>query len=326
MPPLKSIGVVHMQTAYGRALVLFAGLLLACPLGCGGESSDGSLSSSDLDRAERLAAAGCALVQKCAPLLQSFYYSSLSDCERAEAQNAQVELFSKGVNTWPDQIDACVISTQNATCDDLYQQRIAECTGSGTLPNGEACVDGNQCQSGSCNKADNSICGVCGRRAELGESCATSSCASGLNCVEDICRRPVDQGQACSSWLECKPPFTCVAGTCQAPVAAGEPCSSALECDFLGGFSCNSTLNVCQAIQFAGTGEPCGTVNDRLVMCGGNAKCHKPANGQPGTCSRVVAEGEACSADAENDGGATCRRPSVCENGFCRQPAFDSCR
>lgn len=301
-------------------------LLVLAVVGGGVAACGDEASTIDPARAAAVAAVQCERLVECAPFTFETSFADADDCRRAEAARLEVAFFSEGTVAPEARLDACVASVGSSTCEVYLVDRLSACTGDGGLPNGDACVADAQCASGACNKLPQTLCGVCGAVAALGEECGSRACAPGLRCLQGQCAEPLAQGGVCEAFADCAVGLNCVGGSCQPPLAAGEPCEELLACDVLAGFVCNPVVGVCQAALYAPPGEPCGVVDERTIYCRAGATCFVPQGRGRGVCTALAEDGEACSAQPGQDAGPTCIRPAICESGFCRRPFVGSCR
>jgi hypothetical protein len=209
----------------------------------------------------------------------------------------------------PAEYERCVEASAAQSCDDGYYNLLVprECL-LGDRPAGAPCDDDHQCESGSCTTL--SSCGVCERRAGLGETCLLDPCeAPDLVCgPELICIPAGFIGDPCSADEPCWSTLVCEAGICARAPGAGSPCSTERHvCDLNVGAFCDSDTLVCEPYESHAPGAECV-----LGICLGNTFCSTTT--EPSTCIPLRLEGEPCSAD---DNSLICELGLRCEDGTC---------
>ena len=215
---------------------------------------------------------------------------------------------------------ACTMTAQASVPSDPACAQIFN----GTLAEGAACSQGDECLSGSCNITSCSgtppcCMGTCdpaaGAPVPIGGDCS----APGASCVADaFCRittglcvqviaagLPCDptMGDFCAPGLNCVPDASLTQQVCTRPPAEGEACTASSPCDALGDF-CDPTTMKC-APKIA-VGRACASG----VGCVDYARCDSAS----GTC---VARGKAGQSCAVNDpmsclGSLRCTAATTC--------------
>ncbi len=209
-----------------------------------------------------------------------------------------------GVTITFEKFDTCTTAAEDAGCSQS-EAELAACTFRGSLPEGGACNNGYQCQSGKCS-ASVSGCGTCIRTIAEGASCGDSAaCAIGTACESGICTKVTfgsagapcdDLAVQCSSGL-CDPGTN----TCDAYVApspAGGACQSNSECAT---GLCDTPNMKCASVTWTDAGQACFD----------------------GTCLTVVPDDQPCDPSAAS---LTCDPPSNCVNGRCVFPDSVACK
>jgi len=214
------------------------------PLGCGG--GEGAVAPVPLAELQaRITAAACDLNVRCG------LFADEASCE--QATSSQLQVFAD-VDAGKTQYDGeaaarCLAGVAALGCSYSGQASLPavrrQCAGmfKGTVPNGGACLGGQECVSQSCNTgACNGLAccaGVCQAEVLAGGDCRPtgSVCAEGLFChfvssgSGDVCAPLVAAGQMCNPGDQCVPGVACLAdqmngtpGPCAPPPVEGEPC------------------------------------------------------------------------------------------------------
>lgn len=191
----------------------------------------------------------------------------------------------------------------------------------GGITNGLPCASYIQCQSGYCT-ATSTACGVCAPnpRREAGEACSTSAnCNLGLDCLDRVCTAQAAEGEACGGERTCSNArresghLACVDGSCQAVGFVGDPCYMVSGASICGaGATCEG--GVCIPYLAVDPGEPCGTFEDREVVCTGGT-CTTPEGAREPECVAWAAAGESCHKIPLFDrcaDGLTCNESDLC--------------
>ncbi|NOU27911.1 MAG: hypothetical protein HOO96_08405 [Polyangiaceae bacterium] len=222
------------------------------------------------------------------------------------------------------------------TCAEAARQAPAACgeaacaTPPGTLSGGAACVENEQCESGTCNHSGEgptvggytypAPCGTCAVALHAGDPCLSGGgiCVAGLRCAQGTCRLPAALGERCllqgpsgspPAELDCEGNLYCesASGICARIPGMGESCES--RC--LSPFRCIG--GVC--------GEAPGAADDcTQVGCpGGTLWC----NALERKCQEklVVGAGSACGSESVRcDVGLVCVRGG--DRAYCAAPVL----
>jgi hypothetical protein len=292
----------------------------------------------------------CERLQACSQSVVIGTYGDEGTCETRLKLNCLNSLAAPGVNSTPATVEACAKTYPTASCGALLDdQPAAACVqNKGDRANGQACGFPAQCQSGFCAIVPGSPCGACAPVPQVGESCAESTtCGQLLFCDSttldctgySALNGPCNRGQPCGAGLSCVGSTSATNGACQTAVETlGAPCDPATKtgpgCDRNQLLTCNSGSKECAAIQLAGAGAPCGTVNLQLAICANAGAC-VAADGGAGdggttidTCVAPAADGDPCDLVA----GPTCLSPARCvlttpsaTAGVCEFPSSSQC-
>jgi hypothetical protein len=289
----------------------------------GGDDGEGS-DAAVMQAAMALAQSYCNKAASC--LGQATGYPDVATCTTLEQLWLADELSAPGALWSLDSATACASATTSATCTDFENSNVTQCDPPpGVLKDGSACAYGEQCASGTCAVANDSVCGVCVEPAAQGSMCAnTSTCGAGLDCSPGgECLPEGDAGAPCTSGSTyCDYPLGCVNGVCTQE-AQGDSCSYT-EQDCATALFCSSATNTCQAFAWAPPGGTCGWVagNDSLWRgCSVSFTCPVPSGGETATCPAVAQVGQACNASA------VCLLPYVCTSaGVCSWTPASQCK
>lgn len=296
----------------------------------GGSSSSGAASSSSSGGSEAggspcpaIAAAVCAYGKRCFP-----GFIEETTCESAETILCEHQRKLPGYSTTPIPA-SCVEVYQSAACTGVQTPAgllADECNPKGSLDNGAACEEGEQCKTGNCFTKSGSTarCGVCADYALEGADCAEAKCKLGLYCLgtktpgERKCK-PLDALGAECTIGSCAFPNKCVGGTCKAPLADGMDCThpatdeSPCEKSCLqGSHQCGPSPNV-----FVKAGDKCEGV---ALICPAGTSCQGPKGDQ--RCVLDARAGETCN----DETGPECTQGFVCAGGKCEERPLDACK
>jgi hypothetical protein len=266
--------------------------------------------------------ATCRRYQDCAPWYIQYLFGDYNTCLTRVRMGCTDAFVASGATVTPKQVVDCMNAVNTASCEDWFAGRIpAACDyPAGTLSNGSTCATGNQCASESCHYGT-SLCGACAAPAGAGGSCQNVDCAQGLVCAGAYtCVSEGAAGAGCDSGHPCQQHLVCINGTCSAPLAGGSACNpQASACNGVAGQVCVN--NTCQAVGFAGTGQPCGLINNGFTVCAASGTCNVPQGQSAGSCMAAAADGAACN----NQTGPWCMSPAGCFDGVCKLRTPASC-
>jgi hypothetical protein len=205
----------------------------------------------------------------------------------------------------------------------------------GTVADGGACVEDNECAGGKCHQPScgGSCClGTCGVPAAIGAACGSDTdCDTGAACrygvststSQGTCQAQVARGQPCSYDSDCQSGLDCDSagtGTCVPFVADGQACTpEGVECANINSF-CDPQTGTCHPR--LPVGAACAIPDASLSFLASG--CAYYANCVGGACVALAGVGEPCSVP---DGGASylvCRA-ATCVGGVCQISASPSC-
>jgi hypothetical protein len=219
------------------------------------------------------------------------------------------------------EIEQCAAAYGTLDCDSEVTPPACSALNTGTLAAGAACLQGSQCESGSCdtNLPDGggttaSGCGTCDTLVPLGGSClaTNSACAPNATCNQ------VQNGSAPPT-ATCIASSTADAGPAPTTIAAGGACNLSGSDSYCGpGLGCGPQ-NTCVALTYVTAGQPCDYETKFCLVgsCNGATTTESPDGGissTPGTCPTVLTEGQSCTA---NSSATTCDTFASCVNGTC---------
>jgi hypothetical protein len=251
-----------------------------------------------------------------------------------------------GARDFASEIDQCSSQIQSLDCNGSLTCKIT-----GSLPDGAACGAGSQCAGGVCSTSSTPTipdsemtCGTCSSYvpvggdcsidhcdpatsecmqnkcvayAQQGQSCAGAPCANALLCDStNTCQPYPTKGQSCT--LACASPEVCSNGTCSDPVQQGGACPTGIEC--ASGLTCDATSHTCVTPTLAGSGQPCGFVNNQIVDCQTGLKCSSSSQGSS-TCVTPKEIGDPCTV-----GNSECDTFLLCVGGTCQVPDYTVCQ
>ena len=281
------------------------------------------------DVGKKVAEAACANAVDC--------HAAETEADCMAANNVQMDEFKAYVENGtliyhPEKFDACLAALKNtyscslstllggvsnvaAACDPVFE---------GTVADGGACFDDEQCVSNECEVNDPNcsdqccpgkcVAGVVSTPAKIGESCADADCESGAYCQSDAsgnpttCAAKIAMGQPCESYDSCAAPTLCSIdlqtgkGTCSVPAAEGATCNPNTI------FPCDRTDNVCDSATMK-----CVLKGIDGATCMSSSQCVEYTYcDASGKCAKAPKKGEAC--DVNND---ECLADLDCINGTC---------
>jgi hypothetical protein len=232
----------------------------------------------------------CMLLQSCSAEQMVVDYGTEGACETRLKLNCINAISAPSSGNTAARSEACAQAYLTESCSDfLDDSPAAACVqATGPLANGQPCAFPGQCQTGFCDLAPGVGCGTCAAAPQAGDSCASlSTCGQVLTCITAVttCSGFAPQGGPCSKSALCGTGLYCVGatsstpGTCDPAVEdAGAPCDPTAKngpgCDRQHGLTCSSVSKTCAPLPpYAGAGQPCGTLNGELVVCGGAGVC-----------------------------------------------------
>jgi hypothetical protein len=332
-----------------RASYLFA-LRLACavasasPWSCsrdGGETN-GPARSEDC---QQLMSAYCQRLAACDPVDLRRRYGDVATCTARQMPGCSF-IILPGTAWTSAKVQQCVAQI-SATTDCYEEAFVAGACASepGTLAEGTACQQGEQCASSHCVRrfvisADGSssrpACGVC-LRSDTGIStppCGDGgACQSSERCVyadsepSPRCIVPQPEGAPCLASAGCAGGLFCNrsvsdagASICVKRGAAGAICTASTDCLKEDGLRCVS--GVCAEPTFVSLGQACNQ-EDRL--CEKDTRCPSPGLPPPNdmlTCQAAAEEGSPCHEIL----GPYCNYPANCIDGICHIERDAQCR
>jgi hypothetical protein len=241
---------------------------------------------------------------------------------------AERERFGEGSALTPEGLAACADALSFSTCDvwwayEIERVRPPACDGLfvGTLPEGQGCLWGYQCASGSC-PSTTGVCGTCSGPKAAGACDDDRICPAGQACSMGSCIPFVDRGSPCGAGVAfCHPLDVCRGGVCGSRVPEGGACDPALrDCEIAPHeLFCRADM-LCARRQLVAVGAPCGTLPDGTVQgCEHGAGC-KPVAGDggpltSGVCEPSIPDGQPCPIDwlqIFNFYGGACVAPARC--------------
>jgi hypothetical protein len=272
----------------------------------------------------------CARVNDCAPTYLRIEYGDVSTCESRLQVNCPLGFQAPGTGLTPAISEKCIGAIPQVSCADLFARNLPQdCAPvAGSLQNGSACADDNQCTGKYCNLGSNQVCGACSTKAAAGAACGVDNdCGPGMACWQYNCTEYVPSGGACGPHrAPCNPTLNCK-GTCAAPDGVGATCiiggsdgTNTTGCDPLHGVFCNDSTGKCQQVSTATAGQPCGLVNGSPTICTGGATCFGVYPNT--TCTAAAADGASCDVYK----GIHCQSPALCISGVCKLKDPTSCK
>jgi len=245
----------------------------------------------------------CAQMQRCIWPLFILQYASLDDCV-SDLSSTPFELsLLNGVTS--AELTAITNLLNDDACAPLLSATFT-LPSYGSLVNGAACLQGWQCQSGTCvmlgssNRAaiiaatsSSQHCGTCGGGGQGAACTSTNDCSANYACIDKACQTRLPIGGACTSSDECQSGYCLVpsgatSGQCAdiaLDVPAGSPCSISHACQ--SGMLCDaSTNNICPTPNLVSVGGSC---SDSSAKCVGSY-CDTATN----RCTAYPANGTSC--------------------------------
>ncbi len=295
------------------ALVAFVAFVVLVA-GCGGSEFTASQAGDDagieagpsvtgVQACGDSAKARCKRIEECSQALMATTYVDQGTCETRIKLSCINGLSAPSAGGTPEAIEACALAYPGESCDDLLNDNPpAACLqAKGSRANGQTCGFPGQCQTGFCAIIPGSQCGVCAPLPRAGDTCTTlTTCGQLLTCWNatllctgfspqgGVCNK----GQPCGAGLFCVGSTSAVSGTCQPAVetlnaACDSQAKTGAGCDRNALLTCSGTSNQCVPIAIVGAGQPCGSVNKQVALCG-----------SAGTCTTIADAGAAPLVDA----------------------------
>ena len=313
-----------------RLSTLASASLLVSVFACSSED-DPSAAPPATATATIYTSAFCERLDRCRPRSLRDSFGDVATCTQRFLPDIDDELTSPGVKVTEAQADACAAKMRELPCT-VPISAMPECVFSGTLELGPPCGSGYQCRSGSCARAEGSVCGECSARVGANADCSLANCEPGLVCAAGRCRPPAELGEACDA-QPCRPGLQCFKGRCEEPLGPGEACvpepsrdADILDCDgnqllFCSPSTDDPTKGRCAEVRHAPLGATCGLDRsaNTLVACTASS-CSAPLLTGGGTCVADLKEGEACGATD-----AACEVPLYCTKGRCSRFSIHTC-
>jgi hypothetical protein len=297
-------------------------------VGGGGGSGGGAVTFAAV--CQSYAAAYCPRLAECRPFLHELV-GGTAQCEARLAEACIASWSGAGLTMTAADLDACIdaIGYGSATCDHVLrasvgQVNVPECRIAGTRVDGQACLDGHQCQGLGCRPSGEGYCGTCFAVSEASGVCAVDvDCEPGLRCAMGSCVPLADTNEACASSVECFVDLACVGGACQPRSPEGAVCdpmnpTCAVDLYCGAGATCRSYL-------YAPEQGSCGSLPDGATGCLYGSYCEVTMAGESiGVCTAQGAEGQACPT-APSVFAGPCRYPSGCVDGSCVVAEASTC-
>jgi hypothetical protein len=282
---------------------------------CGSNSDDNGTACASL------AAAKCARIAACSPVLISRRYGDPATCQAREKSACVAALAAPQTANSAANAMTCAAAYPTQSCSDVFNSLApAVCVYVGPRDTGKPCSVNAQCKSSFCSTPYGSACGTCQDASVAGASCSASPCSRGFDCVPSTlqCQTPgaasanCDAAHTCQAGLACVGATATAMGACQAQVTSvGATCDPnrrmSANCAGDLGLYCDATSKQCKMVAFAAEGAACGDVSGVGTQCTVGA-CYGASGTTPGTCKMRAADGAAC--DSVN--GPDCQVGSRC--------------
>ena len=199
---------------------LFAAVMVACSLGCGGGSSGKSIPIDQL--ASEYAAVFCHKMFTCCDASELAARESTGPdeaaCRSVVAATVndpvlQAQVAAGRVVYHGDRARSCLDTVAALPCqqwaldEKLIRFPACDAITEGTLAAGSACAISDQCIDGFCGSSTGEL--VCAPPAQAGQPCSFAKCVSGLACRTDelaspgICGPRLPDGAACVDQNDC---------------------------------------------------------------------------------------------------------------------------
>jgi hypothetical protein len=270
----------------------------------------------------------CAKYDGCAPLLVAQQYGDQTTCVARTKPTCVAELAAPGTSQTPASLEDCAKQLGNLTCAGLTANTPPDAckVKPGTVANGAACGTDAQCASTACIDRGTTGCGTCAPRVAAGGACGDKGqgpCDYGTTCVSKVCKKLANAGEACTASGDCSFGLVCKSSACAQPDATGASCTPGADdtCDRSKGFYCHPTKKQCIAAKQGSVNGACGfDSGGEFTVCVGGAYCKTGASQLSGVCTKLVADGGACS---DKD---PCQTPALCINGVCKVVDPSTCK
>ena len=215
------------------------------------------------------------------------------------------------------ELEQCAAAYATADCSGEVTPAACTSLNAGTLAAGASCIDGSQCQSGSCDDSlpdggtTVSGCGTCDALVAIGGSCSGPGTTCGPNAT---CNQGTTGASTCTANSTIDggaTTFTTIAegGACNVPNSDAF-CAPGLAC---------GPANTCVVPTFVEAGQPCDLLTKVCLVgqCNGASEEPSPDGGitsTQGTCPTIIPDGQPCT----SSGAATCDTFASCVNGVCQ--------
>lgn len=269
----------------------------------------------------------CAKFDSCAALLISTQYGDQQTCAARAKLSCIPSLAAPGTSQTPASLDACAQAIGATTCNAITANSPPDAckVKPGTIANGGACAIDAQCQSTACIDTGTTGCGTCGPRVAIGGACGKAGqgpCDYGSSCVSNVCKKLSNAGEPCTTSGDCSFGLACKSNACAQPDTAGATCNPQDDtCDRTKGFFCHATKKQCATVKQGSINGACGVdAGGDFTVCVGGAYCKTGAQPLSGVCTKLVADGGACS---DKD---PCQSPAQCIASVCKIVDPASCK
>jgi len=308
---------------------LFVALGLAAVVACGDSTSSTPAVTAD-QACTNAATALCAKIDSCTALAIATQYGDQPTCVARAKLSCIPNLAAPGTSQTPANLDTCASAVGGISCSALSQNSPPEAckVKPGAVANGGACAQDAQCVSTACIDTGITGCGTCGPRVAIGGACGAKGqgpCDYGSICSGGVCKKQASAGEACGTGSDCSFGLICKTNVCATPDAAGATCTPGTgdvdTCDKAKGQFCQPVKKQCAAVKQASINAACGLeTNGDLTVCIGGAYCKIGAQPLQGVCTKLVADGGACS---DKD---PCQSPAACIASVCKIVDPSSCK
>ncbi len=274
------------------------------------------------------AVALCAKYDSCAPLLIATQYGDQPTCVARAKLNCVPGMAAPGTSQTPAALEDCSKQISGTSCAAITANSPPDqCkVKPGTVANGGACGTDAQCASTACIDTGTTGCGTCAPRVAAGGACGAKGqgpCDYGTTCVSSVCKKLANAGEACTASDECSFGLVCKTNACAQPDAGGAACTPGTgdTCDRTKGFYCHATKKQCIAAKQGSVNGACGfDTGGEYTVCVGGAYCKTGSSQLSGVCTKLVADGGACT---DKD---PCQAPAQCINSVCKVVDPASCK